>query len=160
MSTLNNFGSIGPTFVASIPLQKSPRFLFVTISNPDEIREPTKQTIIRRHAQRDADRARKRSHKIQAENLMLDVATLEQYSHKTSRKTRKPMRCRLSLIMTFLLSGSTTNLVPWHSWDHLVLVLGFTPFAPYPVELNSRKTQLLDYCMLYSLNAVPVGVSS
>jgi len=38
--------------------------------------------------------------------------------------------------------------------------LGFTPLAPYPVEPNSRKTQLLDYCMLYSLNAVPVGVSS
>lgn len=179
MSTLNDFGSIEPTFFANIPLQKSPRFLFVTISNPDEIRDPTKQTTIRRHAKRDADRARKRRHKIQAESLMLERRVKQsEVSYPRERcntsaeqppgkqKTQEADAVYLSTerppvtdhdISPERLNNESSSLAFLRP---LGAGRGFNPLAPYPVEPSSRKTQLLDYCMLYSLNPGPVDVSN
>ena len=161
MSTLNNFGSIEPTFAATIPLQKSPKFLFVTISNPDEIRDPTKQTTIRRHAKRDADRARKRSHRIQAESVMLEGRVKQTVvSHPRVRcntGAERPHGKQKNQISPEQLNNESTSLAFLRP---LGAGLGFNPLAPYPVEPSSQKTQLLDYCMLHSLNRVPVDVSS
>lgn len=177
MSTLNDFGSIEPTFVANILLQKSPRFLFVTISNPDEIRDPTKRTTIRRHAKRDADRARKRSHKIQAESLMLErrvkqsAVSYPRVRCNTSAEQppgkQKNQEADAAYLSTERLPVTDRDISPERLNNEssslaflrpLGAGRGFNPLAPYPVEPSSRKTQLLDYCTLYSLNPGPVDV--
>jgi hypothetical protein len=165
MSTLNNFGSTEPTFAANIPLQKSPRFLFVTINNPDEIRDPTKQTTIRRHAKRDSDRARKRSHKIQAESVMLGSRLYSNTSAEQPQSKQKKQEADAVYlppvndhdISDERLNNESSSLALFRP---LGAGVGFNPLAPYPVDLSSQKTQLFDYCMLYSLNPGSVDVSS
>lgn len=179
MSTLNDFGPTEPTFIANIPLQKSPRFLFVTISNPDEIRDPTKQTTIRRHAKRDADRARKRRHKFQAGSLMLERGVkqsavsyprvhcntgAEQATGK--QENRKTDAVHLPTERPPVTDHNTSPELLNNEFSSLDFLRplgagrGFNPLASYPVEPSSRKTQLLDYCMLCSLNPSLVDVSN
>lgn len=178
MSTLNDFSSIEPTFVANIPLQKSPRFLFVTINNPDGIRDQTKQTAIRRHAKRDADRARKRSHKIQAESLMLErpakqsVVSYSRLRRNTGAEEPPGKQQNQKADVVYL--STERPPVTGHNNSHERLAnepsslaflrplgagRGFNPLMPYPVKLSSQKSQLLDYCMLYSLKPDLVDVS-
>jgi hypothetical protein len=179
MSTLRDFGSIEPTFVAHIPLKKSPKFIFVTLNNPDDIKDPTKQTTIRRHAKRDADRARKESYKLHAESLMLEGAVsqsavshqavrsknrAEQKSAKQKHKktddvynpTEMPSATNHNTSFELLnnKSGSLAFLRP------LGAGRGFNSFAPYPMERSSRNTQLLDYGMLFPLNYNPTDFSN
>jgi|SRR5579871_3223996 len=172
MSTLNDFGSIAPTFTTNVPLQKSPRFLFVTISNPDEIKEPAKQTTIRRHAKKDADRARKRSHKIQAETLVSETqvkqSVISNPSAEQAHDKQKNQESDVVYLSNEIPSVTDSDISPGqlnNESNSLAFLrplgagLGFNPLAPYPVELNSRQTQLLDYCMLCSLNLGPVNSS-
>lgn len=164
MSTLNNFGSIQPTFAANIPLQKSPKFLFVTISNPDEIRDPIKQTTIRRHAKRDADRARKRGRKIQAESLMLE-SRVKQFAVSYPRvpcnsSTEHPhYKQKIQEADAVYLSTERTPVTGHdisperlnNESSSLAFLrpigagLGFNPLAPYPIEPSLSRTQLVDY---------------
>jgi hypothetical protein len=177
MSTLNNFGSIAPTFVASVPLKKSPRFLFVTVSNPDEIKNPTKQSIIRRHAKKDADRVRKTRQNPQFESLIENQLNQPAVSHRS-------IPCNLSAEETLgeqqnqqvdavYLSSERPPVIErdkspeWLNKSSSLASLrplgagrGLNPFAPYPVEPNSRTIHALDYCMLYPPKPGPFDISS
>jgi hypothetical protein len=175
MSTLNDFGSMAPTFIARVPLKKSPRFLFVTISNPDEIKNPTKQSIIRRHAKRDADRARKSRQNPQIESLTVETQFNQPtVSHPSNHSTEQTLGEKQNQVDMLYLSSEGTPVTErdkspgWLNNKPRSLAFlrplgagrGFNPFAPYPVEPNSRTIQLLDYCMLYPLKPGPVDTSS
>ena len=168
MSTLNDFGSMAPTFVANVPLKKSPKFLFVTISNPDEIKNPTKQSIIRRHAKRDADRARKSRQNPQFESLVVETQFNQPaVSHPRNPSTKQTLGQKQNQVDTLYPSSERPPVTErdkspgWRNNKPSSLAFlkprgagrGFNPFAPYPVEPNSRTIQLLDYCTLYLLKS-------
>lgn len=169
MSTLNNFRSIEPTFAANVPSQKSPRFLFVTISNPDEIRDPAKQTTIRRHAKRDADRMRKTSRKVEDESLTLErrvkqaavsyTQVLRNDSVEQPQSKQKNQEADAMYYTTEMLPVADHDISPERPSNNssslaflrpLGAGLGFNPLAPYPIESGSRNAHLLDYSMLFT----------
>jgi hypothetical protein len=154
MATLKDFGSIKPTFVTNVRLEKSPKFLFVTISNPDQIKGRKQQTSIRSHAKRKSDQERKRKYDIRTETLNLKPQVEPSAKQPTSKPTHQQndalnLSTEIQLIGEQDSSRHQTN----HELGSLALLKplgagrGLNPFAPYPFQLNSKTTQLMDRCM-------------
>jgi hypothetical protein len=161
MLTLNHFGSLEPSFVADVPNQTTPRFSFVNIQRPEELRDRTKQSLVRRHAKRDADRVKSSRRRAQimtsstepgfeqaapkipdteqAENLFHDRRT-EEVDDIRNSTGRPPVRSYDERL------GPTENMS--YSLDILKPLgagRGLTPFASYPVKPTARATQLIDF---------------
>lgn len=158
MSTLNNFANIAPTFIANVPYKKnSPKFLFVTINKPDEIKNSTRQFTIRRHAKKDADRARKakRQNHLVLEVSRLDQSTISESNPSNLIQAEQPLGSDKQRSQQ---ADGTYSLVAEHNnqeYSSLSFLTSFglgRGFAAYPIEPNSREIQLLGYCRLYSIS--------
>ncbi|RFU24341.1 hypothetical protein B7463_g11997, partial [Scytalidium lignicola] len=164
MLTLKDFGSISPTFVANVPVKKSPKFLFVSITNPDDIKNPTKQITIRRHAKRDANRAKNTRQNSQFKRLIVQTTPNKAVVPRSSvpyNPSAPQQRSEQQWQQADTVDVSSEN-PPVIEQDKSPESLntnfnslaflrplgagrGLNPFAPYPVEPNSRTVQLLDY---------------
>jgi hypothetical protein len=164
MSNTPNFRSNSPTFLVNSSVGKSPRFVFVSIHNPRDIKDPKKQKIIRRHARKDIERNKRRENKIGvvlssnlaetatetikstlagALSLAKEEGTHEDQQHVTGRVLNDDQ------------AGSAYLQIP--SLDFLSPIgagRGFNPFAPLPIKATPRTVQLLDYRIQPFLSSV------
>jgi cell division septation protein DedD len=66
---LRHFRSVDPIFATNAPTNDSQEFTFVTIRNPEELRQRARQSLIRKHAKQDVDRAKVKRHRATIESL-------------------------------------------------------------------------------------------
>jgi hypothetical protein len=161
MLTLKDFGSVKPTFAADVPSQKSPRFSFVNIQKPGEVRDKKKQSTIRRHAKKDSDREKFRRRRAEVE--LLTSESSPEHDAIIISPAKQPSACHRAYQKasdTLILDGKQTDnrrgfsvdsldldAGPPAIWKPLGAGRGYTPFAPYPVQATHRTTQLLDHRM-------------
>jgi hypothetical protein len=149
MTTLKDFSSIQPTFTTNVQVEKSPKFLFVTISNPNQIKSRRKQNTIRSHAKRKSDQERKRKLETRTERLNQEFQVELSAPQHGNKQINQRNEADIELIIEQDGSRDQTN----HELDSLAFLKpigagrGFNPFSPYPFQLNSKTTQLLDRCM-------------
>jgi hypothetical protein len=157
MSSPPNFRSISPTFLVKSSVDKSPRFVFVSICNPRDIRDPKKQKVIRRHARRDVERNNRSKKQLEffrsayiaepaAEPIMrTQTAALLQVKEQGTQEHQQHVVGRI-----FNDDQASSATLQHASLDFLRPIgagQGFNPFAPLPIKTTPRTAQLLDYRM-------------
>jgi len=86
MSNPSSSDSAQHTFVVNLPKKTSPRFSFVTISNPDEIRDSARKTVVRKHVKKRVDLAKEEFRKSQNKQSVFEHSGTEQPSRGQEEK--------------------------------------------------------------------------
>jgi hypothetical protein len=157
MSNALNFRSVSPMFLVKSNVEKSPQFVFISINNPEDIKDPQTQKIIRHHARQNAER-NYRKKKTQGGfhgSCILESATQPTKSTQTGALSH----VMETAIREYQQHPTDRRLVHSHigheglqsqSLDFLRPIgagRGFNPFAPLPIKTTPRTVQLLDYRM-------------
>ena len=128
--------------------QRRPAFTFVNITTPDDISDPNKQRTIRRHARAIATR---RGRRPRTGPLSVTFDLVEGPGNSV------PARASSSESPS-ILPGPLLDPPPASPQDHDPHVLqsleflkpigwgrGITPFSPFPIEVNQRMLQLVNF---------------
>ncbi|KIW03913.1 uncharacterized protein PV09_04756 [Verruconis gallopava] len=158
MPTSNKFGSVEPTFVAKVPGYTSPKFSFVTITNPGDLTDKEKKRKIRQHAKRQFDRSKARTYRARFENEGAHAKSVQRTPAVVplSNASPEPITVdqtgaqdrRLELIPSVPVARSvltTAPLIPMSYLRPLGAGRGYEPFKAYPVPATPRMIQLLDF---------------
>jgi hypothetical protein len=148
MPQVPDFRSLTSSFVVSKPEKTSPKFVFVSINNPKDIRDPRKQTTIRRQAKKMSGRKRQQRHEL---GFVFESGTKDP---GTDSADLKPVRRPDTVVPEH--SESNNNLFedqPSNSRIGFNVSLrplgagrGLNPFASFPIKPTPRVVQLIDSC--------------
>jgi hypothetical protein len=153
MSPAPEIRSRQPDFVVPGLGRKSPKFVFVTINDPKDIRNPRKQTIIRSHARKDAGRKeRKREGFIFVHERGTPTSAVDTLKSIPVDPARTAIPALESLGSDETENKSLDNhpdilpLLSITSLRPLGAGRGYNPFASFPIEPTPRVVQLIDSC--------------
>jgi len=160
MSWIPDFRSVSPTFVVNSTANISPKFVFVSIDKPEDIRDPKRQKAIRRHARRGKEReARRRDdvgfvHEFPVANMAAESTNSDQSSghlEKVKHLVQAHENPRTNDAQ--FPNPPSPKALEFVSLDFLRPIgngRGYNPLAPFPIKTTPRVIQLVDYCKLFS----------
>jgi hypothetical protein len=156
MSQTPEFRSSLPKF-AITPPDISPKFVFVSINKPEDIRNASKRTTIRSHARKDA---RRRVKKQNGFRFVYEPGTTD---FAPSIPNVRPLDSAGTVLSTSEIPESNTieerpseNLKDVPALSSIVSLRplgagrGYNPFASFPIESTPRVVQLIDSCRFKS----------
>jgi hypothetical protein len=162
MLVSQQFGSVEPTFITKAPKRTSPKFSFVTIRTPSDLRDKSKQKAIRQHAKRGVDRLKAK--KYRARFLTSSHCVYEDETESPAEIPGKlsndwGLLTPIELLHKSMINSKVTvcldesepdneAIIPWNSLRPLGGGRGFVPFTAYPVQPTSRMIQLFDFGMM------------
>ena len=140
--------SINNLIHSTLASQKPSKFAFVTITNPNDIKDSKKQTVIRRHAR--ASTASSKQQRRKHAKLVFDLpdttsqvtietnATFVQSNKSSDKETVEDETIDHS-------DSLTTYEMPWSSLRPLGAGRGLSPLQPFPVAVTSRDRDLVNF---------------
>jgi hypothetical protein len=149
MSEISDSRSRTPNFGT----RKSPKFVFVTINNPKDIRDRTKQTRIRSHARKDAGR---RVRKQKGFHFIYESGSTVLTNDTPNPNPADPagtviqapkfLECNEGGKRSSNDQPNLTLLSSIASIRPLGAGRGYNPFASFPIKSTPRVVQLIDSC--------------
>jgi hypothetical protein len=145
---LSHFRSIEPSFATDVTTNDSQKFAFVTIQKPSDLRQRSRQRIIRKHAKQDVDRVKAKRHRATIEPLR--PAATEQ-TNKITANISSPQH---SSVIRFQErpkdDNGTSTLVSDQTKDVDEGKLpdggqGLLNLSTYPVQPSARMIQLFEF---------------
>jgi hypothetical protein len=144
---------------SALASQKPSKFVFVTISNPGEIKDSKKQSVIRRHARASTLSSKpKRRNQIK---LVFDLPDAASQVTTESNATSSPVHVVQSLEhtneasigddMNGHSSSPSSSDIPLDSLRPIGSGRGFLPSLTFPVAADLRVRHLTDFSLFYHL---------
>ena len=145
---MEDFRNIEPTFATSVPANQPRAFSFVTVQNPDELKQKSRQSLIRKHAKQDVDRAKARKHRATIQTLKREQPVQISPAHRNAGSARLASTSLASPSDGKSAANKDRNFQPLPDIEILKPIgagRGLVPFAPYPVKPSTRDIQLFDF---------------
>src|ERR1051326_5268237 len=123
-----------------------PTLEFVTITNPDEIKDPAKQRKVRRHARRRNRSVVSSSWK--ARSIVIDLPEVEPFAAPGDIVNAGPPTAAYGRITLSDPTDPNNSISIPLSLEFLRPIgagRGLQSLAPFPIESNTRITQLVDF---------------
>jgi hypothetical protein len=118
--------------------KESPDFAFITITNPQDIKDPSKQTAIRRHARTNNSRSKNQRRK--QTKIVFNLPAADSDKHEEIEEVVDNSYFDFNDASDASLGSLALEYI-----RPLGAGRGMNPMAPFPIQLNSRMVQLVDF---------------